>query len=136
MILSHPQRWLRKSKYQVKANFQGTGGLGQPVGIRTALEVDESTRAGEMWQLLGTLVNRRCWLKLHSLEEVETDLRWQPQNTAHWPQPWASREHRNVAGLGCRAAATLLVSVWQELQSSEWGQRMASISHKEGLQKR
>lgn len=73
MILSHPQRWLRKSKYQVKANFQGTGGLGQPVGIRTALEVDESTRAGEMWQLLGTLINRRCWLKLHSLEEVETD---------------------------------------------------------------
>lgn len=128
MILSHPKRWLRKCKYQVKANFQGTGGLGQPVGIRAMLEEDESARAGEMWQLLGTLVNRRCWLKLHSLEEVETDknvncqgLRWQPQNTAHWPQPWASREHRNVAGLGCQAAATLLVSIWQELQLSEWG---------------
>lgn len=81
MILSHPKRWLRKCKYQVKANFQGTvpredtplGGPDQPVGNRTAREVDESTRAGEMWQLLRTLVNRRCWLKLHSLETVGGD---------------------------------------------------------------
>lgn len=34
--------------------------------LATALEVDRSRRAGEMWQLLRTPVNRRCWLKVQS----------------------------------------------------------------------
>ncbi|EGV98188.1 hypothetical protein I79_003143 [Cricetulus griseus] len=37
---------------------------------------------------------------------------------------------RNVAGLGCQAAATWLVGVWQE--SSEWGQRMAPTGKPQG----
>lgn len=56
MILSHPKRWLRKCKYQVKANFQGTGGLGQPVGIRTALEVG---RKHASWRDVATSGNSR-----------------------------------------------------------------------------
>lgn len=53
---------------------------------------------------------------------------WQPQNTAHWPRA-GLRGQRDAAGVGCQAAAALLVGVWQELQSSEW---LALVNHTVG----
>lgn len=76
------------------------------------------------------LINRKCWLKLHSREGWRLLTKMSNARVYvgnHKTQPTGPR---NVAGLGCQAAATWLVGVWQE--SSEWGHRMAPTGKPQG----